>query len=164
MARQEAEATVTQTVLDRLTDLDLRTPADPPVGRAQSVRQLKAALRRDLEWLLNTRQTPDPATEALPEARQSLFNYGLPDTSSLSIQSVKDQNRLLWMLESTVAIFEPRLEGIKVNMEPTAPGSRLIRFQIEGLLKMDPAPERVSFDTVLELTSGVYEIKGDAGA
>jgi predicted component of type VI protein secretion system len=29
------------------------------------------------------------------------------------------------------------------------------------MLKMDPAPERVSFDTVLELTKGEYAIKGE---
>ena len=33
-----------------------------------------------------------------------------------------------------------------------------------GLLLMDPAPEHVSFDTVLELTTGDYVVKGDADA
>jgi len=36
-----------------------------------------------------------------------------------------------------------------------------LRFQIQGLLRIDPAPERVTFDTVLELTSGEYQVKGD---
>jgi hypothetical protein len=29
---------------------------------------------------------------------------------------------------------------------------------------MDPAPEQISFDTVLQLNSGQYEIKGDRNA
>jgi hypothetical protein len=29
---------------------------------------------------------------------------------------------------------------------------------------MDPAPEHVSFDTVLQLTSGEYQVKGEPGA
>ena len=39
-----------------------------------------------------------------------------------------------------------------------------MRFQIEALLKMDPAPEHISFDTVLQLSSGEYQVKGDSGA
>jgi type VI secretion system protein ImpF len=37
--------------------------------------------------------------------------------------------------------------------------TRTLRFRIEGMLVMDPAPEHVSFDTVLELTSGGYEVR-----
>ena len=37
-------------------------------------------------------------------------------------------------------------------------------FQIEGLLQMDPAPEQVSFDTTLQLSSGEYQIRGERSA
>jgi type VI secretion system protein ImpF len=163
MAKLEAEANVTLSLLDRLIDTDKNLAVDLPLTRAQSVRLLKASLRHDLEWLLNTRRTPDEAPDTLSELQQSLFNYGLPDMSSFSISSPKDQSRLSWLLESAVCTFEPRLEAVKVTMEPISPGSRMLRFQIEGMLRMDPAPERISFDTVLELTSGTYQVKGDAG-
>jgi type VI secretion system protein ImpF len=65
------------------------------------------------------------------------------------------------MLESTVAIFEPRLRNPKVFMEPVEPGSKQLRFRIDGLLDMDPAPERVTFDTMLDLTSQAYVVKGN---
>lgn len=132
--------------------------------RPQSVRLLKAGLKRDLEWLLNTRRNPDEAKEAYPELKNSLFNYGLPDLTHYSISSARDMNRLAWLLEGCIGAFEPRLEGIKVLMEPLTEGSRMLRFSIEGMLRMDPAPERVSFDTVLELTSGTYQVKGDGSA
>ena len=48
MARRETEENVTQSILERLTDLDPSSRTDPPQTRAQSVRQLKSALRRDL--------------------------------------------------------------------------------------------------------------------
>jgi type VI secretion system protein ImpF len=51
--------------------------------------------------------------------------------------------------------------GMRVTLEPLAGSARILRFQIQGLLKVDPAPERVSFDTMLELTKGEYEVKGD---
>jgi predicted component of type VI protein secretion system len=31
-------------------------------------------------------------------------------------------------------------------------------------LEMDPAPEHISFDTTLQLSSGQYEVKGDPSA
>ena len=43
-------------------------------------------------------------------------------------------------------------------------GYRALRFVIEGLLCMDPAPEPVRFDTVLELSKGQYEVKGEDSA
>jgi len=59
--------------------------------------------------------------------------------------------------------FESRLANVRVlPVEETATGTRSLHFRIEGLLLMDPAPEHISFDTVLELTSGEYEVS-DAG-
>jgi len=36
-----------------------------------------------------------------------------------------------------------------------------IRFTIDGLLRMEPNPERVTFDTVLEIGSGEFSVLGD---
>src|SRR5271169_619426 len=160
MARSGPDPNVTLSLLDRLTDLEPSAGTDPPHGRAQSLRQLKTSLRRDIEWLLNTRRSIEAADASL-ESGRSVFNYGLPDITSLGVRSTQDQKRLLWMIESTIAAFEPRIKGPRVTMEPVAGSSRILRFQIQGLLRIDPAPERVTFDTVLELTSGEYQVKGD---
>jgi len=165
MARRETDETVTQSVLERLIDLEPAVRVDPPQTRAQSVRQLKAALRRDLEWLLNTRRIAGGVPEAYPQLVGSLYEYGLPDVSHLSASSIRDRNRLLRMLETTIAAFEPRLSGVKVSLlESGSNSGRQLRFQIEGLLLMDPAPELVSFDTVLQLSSGEYQVKGEQSA
>jgi predicted component of type VI protein secretion system len=49
-------------------------------------------------------------------------------------------------------------------MERVEGGYRALRFVIEGLLCMDPAPEPVRFDTVLELGKRAYEVKGEDSA
>jgi type VI secretion system protein ImpF len=166
MARTELEFTVTQTVLDRLIDREPQAPADPPMTRAQSVRGLKASLRRDLEWLLNTRRTPDAVDEAYPEVYKSLYNFGLPDVTSMSVDSHKDRNRLLRSIEKIIEIFEPRLESVRVSQVENTNSAlnKQLRFQVEGMLKMDPAPELISFDTVLSLTSGEYQVQGERSA
>ena len=165
MARQDPEQIVTQSVLERLIDRELESPTDTPKSYAQSVRQLKTSLRRDLEWLLNTRRTPEAVDHSFPQLSQSLFNFGLPDITSLTHESVNDRQRLLQMVESTIATFEPRLTRVKVTpLDPGRAGVHVLRFQIEGMLMMDPEPEHISFDTVLQLASGQYQVKGDASA
>jgi len=156
MPRAETDFKITQSIFDRLSDVDPRITPE---------RQLKAAVRRDLEWLLNTRRVVEPPPESLVEVNRSLYNYGLPDFSSYSLSSPKDRSKLLRALETTIALFEPRLAGVKVSAveSPTA-GSRVLRFQIEGLLLKDPAPEQVSFDTVLQLANGEYQVKGERSA
>lgn len=164
-ARSGPDLTVTQPLLDRLIDNEPSAGFDAAVSRAQSVRMLKAAVRRDLEWLLNTRRTPEPAPESMKELSRSLFNYGLPDFSSVSVNSPRDRDRLVLELENALALFEPRLKDIRVSLVETQSGySRILRFQIEGTLDMDPVVEHIAFDTLLQLNSGEYQVRGDGGA
>ncbi len=163
MARGD-DVTVTQPVLDRLIDREPHLAADPSTSRAASVRQLKASLRRDLEWLLNTRRIAEGA-DTLEELTRSLFNYGLPDFTRFT-DSARDRNQLTLERESTVGLFEPRLKDARVTLiEGTSGrGTRTVHFQIEGMLQMDPSPEQVSFDAVLQLINGEYQIRGDRSA
>src|SRR5580658_1488429 len=165
MPRWEPEQTVSLSVLDRLIDLEPKSANDPPPSRAKSVRLLKASLRRDLEWLLNTRRRPDAAGSEYRELEKSLFNYGLPDVSSLAHDSFTDRQRLTRSLEQTLAVFEPRLSRIRVvPLGEISALKHILRFQIEALLDMDPAPEMITFDTVLQLSSGEYQVSGEPGA
>jgi type VI secretion system protein ImpF len=164
MPQQETQEIVTQSVLDRLVDREPKNRSEALPTAAQSLRALKVALRRDLEWLLNTRRVIDELPESCTELRRSVYYYGLPDISSLSISSTNDQNHLLRTMESALAFFEPRLTRVKVSMQPITKAGRMVHFVIEGLLQVDPVPEQIVFDTVLELTSGSYQIQGDSGA
>lgn len=163
MVRSDADLVVTQSILDRLIDTEPQTQSEVSLTRAQSVRGLKASLRRDLEWLLNTRRSPEAAGDEYPELARSLYNYGFTDFTNFAFANPKDRARLLIQLEETIRIFEPRLDAVRV-IPVEIEGSNLqrqVRFQIEGLLKMDPAPEQITFDTVLSLTSGEYQVKGE---
>ena len=153
MARS-TETIVTQSVLDRLMTLE-----DWPATRSQSVQYFRDALKRDLEWLLNTRQPGMRELEEYPLANASMVNYGLPDVSSLGLASASDQRRLRQAILTCIKNYEPRLMNVDVTMEGSDVADRKLRFHIEGLMRLDPAPEEISFDTVLELTSGEYRMK-----
>jgi len=154
LARSSTETLVTQSVLDRLTQVE-----EWPATRNKSVRFFRDALKRDLEWLLNTRKPPLPELAAWPAARDSVINYGLPDISALGLSSASDQRALRLAIEAALRIFEPRLTDVHVTLESSDTVDRRLRFHIEGNMKLDPAPEEISFDTVLELSSGEYKVK-----
>jgi type VI secretion system protein ImpF len=160
MAKRDATGPVTLSVLDRLIDRDPKTRSEVPFTRPQSLRELKLALKRDLEWLLNTRKTIDLAPESARETVRSVYHYGFADISSKSVLSTRDHSDLVRDMESAIAFYEPRLKRARVRMELVEGSYRTLKFVIEGLLCMDPAPEPVRFDTVLELGKGEYEIKG----
>lgn len=154
MARSTTETLVTQSVLDRLMSIE-----EWPVTRSQSLRYFKDALKRDLEWLLNTRQPPIPDLIKYPLARASVINFGLPDITSLGLSSASDHGRLRKAIEFCLRNFEPRLMDVRVTLESADTTDRRLRFHIEGSMKLDPAPEEIAFDTVLELSSGEYKVK-----
>jgi type VI secretion system protein ImpF len=165
MVRGQGDVTVTLSILDRLIDWEPKNQVEAPLSRAQSVRVMKNSVRRDLEWLLNSRSVAFDPDEALREVNRSLYVYGLPDFSSYAAASAADQAKLLREIQGAIKLFEPRLADLRI-IPVEVPGSGLKEFKlrIEALLRMDPSPEPVSFDTVIELKSGVCRISGGANA
>ena len=161
MARSLGETTITISVLDRLIDLEPGNRMENPPSRSQSVRLLKSAVRRDLEWLLNTRRICDPPDEGLKEVNRSAYVYGLPGSLRIdhghlrrpqpagppdtgghqSIRAPADQRSPAWVETPDAAKNE-------------------VRLRIEAMLRMDPSPEPISFDTVIELKSGNCHLSG----
>jgi len=160
MPRREVAGPVTLSVLDRLIDDDPDARGEMPLTREKSIRELKKGLKRDLEWLLNTRRTIDPVAEPASETARSVYQYGFADISSKSVLSTRDHSYLVRDMEDAIAVFEPRLKRARVRLETVQGGFRTLKFVIEGLLCMDPSPEPVRFDTILELGQGKYEVKG----
>jgi type VI secretion system protein ImpF len=153
---------VAQSLIDRLTNDDPKFKTEVPQTAAASLRQLKSGLRRDLEWLLNTRSIAVRPAEAFRQLNRSVYVYGFPDLSSFSMANPKDRDRLHRAVQSVVRLFERRIGDARVVlMDPDS--SHTIRFRIEGMLRVEPG-EPVAFDTVLQLSSGKYEVRGEADA
>ena len=164
MAKRDSFGSLTLSVLDRLIDDDPKHTAEVPLTRALALRELKASVRRDLEWLLNTRRTIDPAPDSAPETSRSVYHYGISDLSSRSSLSTKDQSDVAREMESVIAAFEPRLKRVKVRMEAPNSLSQTLHFVIEGLLAVDPAPEPIRFDSLLDVGKSDHRITGEDGA
>ena len=167
--KSDSDRVIRQSLLDRLIDLDRESSVDPPSTWGQSVRQLKATLCRDLEWLLNTRKPLVEVPPGCDNLDASLLVYGISDISSLSRENLDQQAKLVKEVERAVSTFEPRLANVKVSIaaaEKAAGGGpvRELRFVVEGMLRIDPEPEHVVFDTVLEVSTGDYHVRSDGSA
>jgi type VI secretion system protein ImpF len=164
MARQRSEPVPLLSVLDRLLDDDPGATHEVPATAAQRLRELKHGVRRDLEDLLNTRLSPLDLPPHLREVRQSLAAYGLRDFASITLGSVREQQAFCEEIRKVILQFEPRLKNVQVTPTGTAePLDRTFRFRIEALLKVEPAPEPVAFDSRVEPATGdvhVAEVSG----
>lgn len=158
MTRTDNEIRITPSVLDRLLDFEPRSSQEAPKSRSRSLSELKLSVRRDLEWLLNTRCFVVDFDERLEEIKKSVVTYGLPDFTGISAKNHVEQKRLSDALETAIKTFEPRFLDLKVTLEPISNIDRLLKFRIEASLDIEPVPEPIVFDTVLQLGSGDFEV------
>ena len=142
-------------VFDRLLDYDPRSSREAQISTQMALRDLKQSIRRDLEWLLNTRRTVVDVPESLTEVNRSVAVYGLPDLTATNIDNKAEQQGLVKSVEQALATFDPRFKNPRVFIEPAENAERELRFRIEAILDIEPAPEPVVFDTVLQ--TGSYD-------
>lgn len=160
MADSKYERNVQQSLLDRLIDLEPDNRYEAPISRAESLRRFRLAVKRDLEALLNTTRPDLGIPEACSLAGDSVLNFGLPDISNVSLNSFGDEQRLLRSLEQAIEKYEPRLSRARVTgVEDHSASRHHVKFHVEAMLMVDPAPERIAFDTVLEIAKGSYTVK-----
>ncbi len=138
--------------------MEPKLSSEAPKSRSQSLQELKQSVRRDIEWLLNSRNTNAEIPEGLKEVRKSLAAYGLPDFTTMSSKDVDDRKELIDSVEDALKFFEPRIMKLKVILDETDIVNRGVRFKIQGVLRVEPTPEPVVFDTVLQTGIGEFEI------
>jgi len=162
MARfEDSLARPTLSLLDRLVDEDPENPAaDRPQSHAQSMAQLKSAVLRDLRWILNARTSTEPGYESEePEAlRKSVRRLGLSDITNLDMKNPRQREQMRRRILEVIEVFEPRLDfvsvGVKENDEPGR-----TRFVVEGRLKTDPEPMKISFDATVVWRNRTVDVR-----
>ncbi len=149
MARIDNAAGITLSLLDRLTDLDPQSEKDAPVPYTAQIRELKAALCRDLAALLNTRRLEDAIDPAYEECANSVLTYGVADFTAFNLKNGLEQERLRRSIERSVRRFEPRLSRVTVLLEEPDPVKPVLRFQISAVLRLDASAEPLLFDVTV---------------
>lgn len=158
--RDDQSPPLTLSVLDRL--LNSGEDAAAPPGqrpRAHTLSDLKAAVRRDIENLLNTYRRAESWPTALKELETSILAYGATDLVSDNLSTPALRRRAVAALEDALRQWEPRFTRLEATMlENADPADRSLRFRINGEIRVDPSTEPVSFDTVVDPASNVVQV------
>ncbi len=153
MSRVNTPPKLVASVLDRLMDAD----------EAVSLSELKDRVKRDLQALLNTRNTGfvgHTLSDDSTEARNSLWTYGLPDFTATAAGSDGEREKLRRLIEETIRRFEPRLTHVRVRfVKPASDAVRMLHFIIEAELTIHPFIEPVAFDTVVRPSNSQIEVR-----
>jgi type VI secretion system protein ImpF len=138
-------------LLDRLLDSDPTAPESQAASAHEALAQLRAAVLRDLQSLLNARRRRVPLPTALTELPSSLLGYGIPDPASGTYLVPEMRAALAAEVEHTIRTYEPRLMQVTVSLRTDDQGlGSTLRLKVDGVLRAEPVPEPVSFETLLE--------------
>jgi type VI secretion system protein ImpF len=163
MARVRADQPLVPSVLDRLLDNEPDVSREAPRSHNQVLADLKAAVRRDVENLLNTRSRCLSWPPHLEELSRSMVNYGIPDITGTDLGPARGREDFGRTLQSLLRQAEPRFKSVRVQVLTNAdPLDRTLRFRIDAVLHADPAPEPVAYDSSLTPGTGSFEVKGVA--
>ncbi len=150
-------------VLDRLLDDAPEMERDRPLSATEALTVLRRAVRRDLEALLNARRRFLSIPRALSELQASSLSFGLPDYTAGSMNEDSSREILRAEIERCIRVFEPRLVQVAVTLVPRRDGlDTTLQLKIDALLHADPAPEPISFDTIVNAATAEIEVTGGA--
>lgn len=150
-------------LLDRLTDEAPGCPLEPAESGLASQSRLRAAVLRDLGWLMNaTRPGAAESLEAWPEARRSVLNYGLPALGGQT-SSTLDLQALERAIREAILRFEPRLLADTLEVEADAEalfqqhgldGHNRVSLRISGQIRTQSMPLELLLRTEWDLETG----------
>lgn len=131
----------------------------PGAPQQLSPEQLKDAVARDLEDLLNTRAAfPQWLLKGYPECARSILNYGLIDFAGMCLSSSEDRATICASLKAAIERHEPRLRNVQARLEREAGAINRVSFVISATL-VASASEVVCFDAVLQPSNLRYSIQ-----
>ena len=149
-------------LLDRLTDGDPGSRAPESDRFTFDLPEYRAAVFRDIGWLLNTISPSRPEEiEGLEDVSRSTLNYGMPALSG-GVASGLDARLLERRMKEVIQRFEPRLIAdtvkVQVEIETDTMDHRALTFRVEGKLWAQPVPEQIYLRTKLDLETGHVQV------
>lgn len=122
---------------------------------------LRATIRRELAWLLNTTNLASVEDlDPYPQVAQSVLNYGLSDLAGkpLTRRTLLERAR---EIRRAVRTFEPRLDGNSLTVEPGVPedGSNQITFIITGDITAAAQAMPVKFRTEVDPETVAVDVR-----
>jgi len=160
MARPTTTEALTPSIFDRLLDYDPEHQVEVQASRNQIIKDLRESVRRDLEFLLNTRQSCEKLAAEWDHLKYTVINYGLPDYTGANLSSEEDKEEFAKLIEKIILANETRFKTVNIQVLSSVDSiDRTFRFRIDALLKVEPAVKPVVFDSSLEPVTRNFYVK-----
>ena len=149
-------------LMDRLFDDEPRRRSESREEKVISVKQFREGVKRDIEWLLNSKSRFYDLDDDKEEVRSSVLNYGIRDFTGLSSENLSLKT-LEKVIRDSLAIYEPRL--IPDELKVTAINTRFesdkvnaLSFEISGKIWAEPLPQDFVLRTEVALDTGMISV------
>jgi type VI secretion system protein ImpF len=150
-------------LLDRLIDDAPDRLRDPQPSAGEALMALRQSVRRDLEALLNAHRRWRSWPASYSELDISPLAWGIPDFTAGAFTDPDQRERLCAEVEEAIRRFEPRLARVRVSLrDPKDALAPTLHLRIDGLLRIEPAPEPVAFDTLIDPATAAVRVLANA--
>jgi type VI secretion system protein ImpF len=146
-------------VVDRLIEQPAAGGSSTLDRDVNDVAQQVRNVARDLENLLNTRRRFLVPPSEYKELNASIVEYGIPDFTGLNMTLPSEREQTRRTIERAIRQFEPRLRNVVVTVLTNIDkADRRLRLRIAGVLRSEPVPERVEFDSEVDPSTTTVSI------
>jgi len=159
MTRVPSHHRLLPSLLDRLIETQPNEDTSSYNPQGLSLSELQANVLRDVQSLLNTRQALTDEIGEDSELRKSLVAFGLPDISNVNPENLEQRASIRAAVEEAIRQFEPRLTSIRVREHGENSADRSLVLKVDAVLKVEPNPVPVQFDTVIESGTSQWKVK-----
>ncbi|MGO6969516.1 type VI secretion system baseplate subunit TssE [Rhizobium leguminosarum] len=153
-----------RSILDRLVDEAPDRTVDPPMSFVDQVRDVREAIRRDLEALLNTRRCPATPPAALSELKDALVSYGVDGIVSANLMTDQAKLKLAQAIERRIALFETRLSDVRVTiLKSRTMTERALRMRIQATFRLHEGMPPISFESTIDPSTQRFLVEAAHG-
>ncbi|MGO7581560.1 type VI secretion system baseplate subunit TssE [Rhizobium ruizarguesonis] len=153
-----------RSILDRLIDEAPDRTVDPPMSFVDQVRDVREAIRRDLEALLNTRRCPATPPAALSELKDALVSYGVDGIVSANLMTDQAKLKLAQAIERRIALFETRLSDVRVTiLKSRTMTERALRMRIQATFRLHEGMPPISFESTIDPSTQRFLVEAAHG-
>ncbi len=149
-------------LLDRLLDDEPRKRSESREEKVISVKRFREGVKRDIEWLLNSKSKFYDLDEVLSEIKNSVLDYGIRDFTGLSSENLSLKT-LEDVIYQSLVTYEPRLIAEELVVRAVRTTSKLsevnaLSFEILGKIWAEPLPQDFILRTELMLDTGFISV------
>ncbi|MGO6678980.1 type VI secretion system baseplate subunit TssE [Rhizobium leguminosarum] len=161
---QLRDRVLARSILDRLIDEAPDRTVDPPMSFVDQVRDVREAIRRDLEALLNTRRCPATPPAALSELRDALVSYGVDGIVSANLMTDQAKLKLAQAIERRIALFETRLSDVRVTiLKSRTMTERALRMRIQATFRLHEGMPPIRFESTIDPSTQRFLVEAAHG-